>query len=75
MVSNMSQQCFSCEDSNTNHLCDSCKRSYDKIKGALENLVKELRNAQSQRFVLGMKLSVGLNVAERALKISVVDRN
>lgn len=74
-MSENSCQCFSCENSETNYICDGCKKSHSKIKGALENLVKELRNAQIQRTVLGMRLSVGINVAERALKISVVDRH
>lgn len=71
----MSESCWSCTDTVSNYVCNDCKKMQHKVKVALENLVKELRAAQSQRFVLGMKLSVGLNMAERALKISVVDRH
>lgn len=55
-------------------ICRDCRRQHSEIRGALENLVSEVRGVQGPRVALGMRLSVALNVAERALRIRPVDR-
>lgn len=73
----MNDECASCGCSvtqNTPRICSDCDRQFKELRGALDNLVKEVRGISGPRLALGMRLSVALNVAERALRIRAVDK-
>lgn len=61
------------EDDDEAHrsVCPACARSHLEVRGALANLIAELRAAQGARFPLGLRLSVAINVGERALRSAV----
>lgn len=47
---------------------DPQEEQFRTVRGALENLVVEIRAAAGVRNSLGLKVNVALNVAERALR-------
>lgn len=47
---------------------EQADKAFREIRGALENLVAEMRAACGVRNNLGLKVNVALNVAERALR-------
>lgn len=62
------ENCFFCnEDEELTEVCSRCVKKATFTRKALRNLVFEVRKSNSLRAALGMKLSVALNVAEKAL--------
>ena len=55
-------------------VCFSCHEQNVQIKMALEDLVRKLRAKSNSRVVIGLELSVALNVAERALRVRAIDQ-